>query len=112
MPWRVAENKNVHKTEATGSLHCVSNNMMAGDFAQLGEHVVQGFVRNVIIYILDIKVGVGDYGGVSVLGNDLSRFKRSLEHSLVRRLIVRSREILNFFLILTAQLVIIVLKGL
>ena len=106
------KNEDVHETEAARSLHCVSNNMMAGDFTHLRKYIVQGFVRNVIIYVLDIKVGIGNNRRISVLKCYLPRFESSLEHSLVRRLIVSSREVLNFFLILTPQLVIIVLKSL
>ena len=108
----MGKKEDVHETEAARSLHCVSNNMMAGDFTHLRKYVVQGFVRNVIIYVLDIKVGIGNNRRISVLKCYLPRFESSLEHSLVRRLIVSSREVLNFFLILTPQLVIIVLKSL
>ena len=65
------EIRGLHEAESTRALHSVSHNMMAGYLAKFGENGVEIFVRNVVVNVLYVKIGIShdwslcDFGCVS-----------------------------------------------
>lgn len=55
------QKEDLHEAESAGSFRGIPDNVMGRNLSELRKNAVECFVGNIVVYVLDVEIRIGNY---------------------------------------------------